>query len=111
MMNPAEFVLDFVNTDFAQSKEDVEQQLGEVTSSWYPSDQKKATDDELSDELVRNSMGIEIIVDTIDASRPSVMSLTATLVHRAFLKSYRDVIVYGIRVAMYLGLALLMGTV
>ena len=111
MMNPAEYVLDFVNTDFAPSKEEVEQQLGEVTSSWYPSDQKKATDGELSDELARTSMGVEVIVDTIYASRPSVMSLTATLVHRAFLKSYRDVIVYGIRVAMYLGLALLMGTV
>jgi hypothetical protein len=110
-MNPAEFALDFVNTDFARSKEDAEQQLSEVTSSWYPSEQKKVTDGELSDELVRNSMGTEVTVDTTFASTPSNLSLIATLIHRSFLKSYRDVVVYGIRVAMYLSLALLMGTV
>lgn len=110
-MNPAEFALDFVNTDFAPSEDEVEQQLGEVASSWYLSEQKKATEGELSDELVCNSMGVEVVVDAAYASTPSAMSLTAALVHRSFLKSYRDVVVYGIRVAMYLGLALLMGTV
>jgi ABC-type multidrug transport system ATPase subunit len=108
MMNLAEFVVDFVNTDFARGEE-VERQLGEVTSSWYPSEQKKATDGELSDELVRNSMGVEVIADTTYSSTPSFLSLTATLIHRSFLKSYRDIVVYGIRVAMYLGLALLSG--
>lgn len=111
MMNPAEFALDFVNTDFAPSEEEVEQQLGEVASSWYLSEQKRAADGELSDELICSSMGVEVIVDAAYASTPSAMSRTATLVHRSFLKSYRDVVVYGIRVAMYLGLALLMGTV
>ena len=34
-----------------------------------------------------------------------------TLVHRSFVKSYRDVVAYGIRIAMYTGLAIMMGTV
>jgi hypothetical protein len=34
-----------------------------------------------------------------------------TLIHRSFIKSYRDVVAYGIRVAMYMGLAIMMGTV
>lgn len=38
-------------------------------------------------------------------------STTLTLLHRSFIKSYRDVLVYGVRAAMYLGLAILMGTV
>ena len=111
MMNPAEFALDFVNTDFVRDREEAEQQLSEVTSSWYPSEQKKATDGELSDELARNSMGAEVTTDTIFAPTPSILSLTRTIIHRSFLKSYRDVVVYGIRVVMYLSLALLMGTV
>ena len=34
-----------------------------------------------------------------------------TLMHRSFIKSYRDIVAYGIRIAMYLGLAIMMGTV
>ncbi|KAI7597964.1 putative ABC transporter, partial [Hortaea werneckii] len=33
------------------------------------------------------------------------------LTHRFFIKSYRDIIAYGIRIAMYMGLAVMMGTV
>lgn len=111
MMNPAEFALDFVNTDFVRNREEAEQQLSEVTSSWYPSEQKKATDGELSDELVRNSLGVEVTADAAFAPTPSVLNLTRTIIRRSFLKSYRDVVVYGIRVVMYLSLALLIGTV
>lgn len=35
----------------------------------------------------------------------------AVLLHRSWIKSYRDIMVYGIRIAMYLGLAIMMGTV
>ena len=44
-------------------------------------------------------------------SRAHPPRILATLMHRAFLKSFRDVTAYGIRAAMYLCLALLMGTV
>jgi hypothetical protein len=33
------------------------------------------------------------------------------LMRRAIVKSYRDVFTYGVRYAMYLGLAIMMGTV
>lgn len=32
------------------------------------------------------------------------------LLHRSWVKSYRDVVAYGIRIVMYLGLSILMGT-
>jgi hypothetical protein len=56
-------------------------------------------------------MSVEVAVDPMHDSKPSILALVATLVHLSFLKSYRDVTVNGIRVAMYLGLALLMRTV
>ena len=34
-----------------------------------------------------------------------------TLLHRSFVKGYRDLTAYWIRVAMYMGLAIMMGTV
>ncbi|ROW12376.1 hypothetical protein VMCG_00091 [Cytospora schulzeri] len=41
----------------------------------------------------------------------NIVGLVLTLLHRSFIKSYRDVIAYGVRMAMYLGLAIMMGTV
>lgn len=40
-----------------------------------------------------------------------VFLLIVALIYRAFIKSYRDVVAYAIRVMMYLGLAIMMGTV
>lgn len=34
-----------------------------------------------------------------------------TLLHRSFVKGYRDLTAYWIRVAMYMGLSIMMGTV
>lgn len=38
-----------------------------------------------------------------DLTRPSSFRITAALLHRSFIKSYRDVVAYGIRIVMYLG--------
>lgn len=50
-------------------------------------------------------------VSAEDLERPGSFTVTMTLLHRSFIKSYRDVVAYGIRIVMYLGLALMMGTV
>ena len=42
---------------------------------------------------------------------PNRLRIPLTLVQRSFVKSYRDVIAYGIRYVMYVGLAIMMGTV
>jgi len=44
-------------------------------------------------------------------SRSNKFLIPITLLHRSFIKSYRDVVAYGIRIAMYTGLAIMMGTV
>lgn len=40
-----------------------------------------------------------------------MLAQVSTLLHRAFIKSYRDIVTYWIRLAMYMGLAMMMGTV
>lgn len=109
-MNPAEFIIDFVNTDFARDRSEVDQQLNMVHSSWHKSRLATATVTELTDEMARNSMDNEVNAEVKDESA-SKWAIPLALVHRSFIKSYRDIIAYGIRIAMYMGLAVMMGTV
>lgn len=109
-MNPAEFIIDFVNTDFARDRAEVEQQLNMVHSSWHKSRLATATVNELTDEMARNSMDNEVNAEVRDDTA-GTLSIPLALIHRSFIKSYRDIIAYGIRIAMYLGLAVMMGTV
>lgn len=43
------------------------------------------------------------MLSTEDLSRPGNLRISAALLHRSFIKSYRDVVAYGIRIVMYLG--------
>ena len=54
---------------------------------------------------------VEPFTMTTKLSKGNFPIVLMTLVHRAFVKSYRDVVAYGIRIAMYTGLAIMMGTV
>lgn len=109
-MNPAEFIIDFVNTDFARDRSEVDQQLNMVHSSWHKSRLATATVTELTDEVSRGSMEQDLsqYVNEEGANR---FAIPVALVHRSFIKSYRDIIAYGIRIAMYMGLAIMMGTI
>ncbi|KAK3613949.1 hypothetical protein LTR56_027578 [Elasticomyces elasticus] len=91
-MNPAEFIIDFVNTDFARDRSEVDQQLNMVHSPWHKSRLATAPVTELTDEMARNSTNTNVNAETRDDP-------TATI------------IAYGIRIAMYMGLAVMMGTV
>ncbi|KAK3990250.1 ABC transporter G family member 15 [Cladorrhinum sp. PSN332] len=116
-INIAEWLLQMVSTDFAQDKEGAEKRLEEKSKVWEGSERGR--------ELRRVVEGVErdngekgAKLDRVDeevlvakGKKPGVLSVVATLVHRSFVKSYRDVVVYGIRLAMYTGLAVMMGTV
>lgn len=108
-MNPAEFIIDFVNTDFARDKSEVDQQLNMVHSSWHKSRLATATVNELTDEMARNTMDSD--VTDLREQSAGALDIPIALIHRSFIKSYRDIIAYGIRIAMYMGLAIMMGTV
>lgn len=106
-VNPAEFLLELVNIDFAQDKEAARQRLDTLQTSWQTSQRAKNTSAAI---LAAEQAGGNLDIEGTE-KKPSMPSLTLTLLHRSFIKSYRDVVAYGIRLAMYLGLAIMMGTV
>ncbi|RSM19811.1 hypothetical protein CDV31_001442 [Fusarium ambrosium] len=106
-VNPAEHLLELVNIDFAHDREEAARKLDKLQAAWQSSRQAS----ELSSIIATaESAGGNLSIEAVE-KRPSMPSLTLTLLHRSFVKSYRDVVAYGIRIAMYLGLAIMMGTV
>lgn len=106
--NPAEFLLDLVNVDFAKDKDAAKAHLDDIHQAWEASAESgklRQSLTQLSTESNSTSWGTE------NASKPNVFSLTMTLLHRAFIKSYRDIVAYQLRIAMYTALAIMMGTV
>jgi ABC-2 type transporter len=109
-INPAEFVLELVNTDFATDEVQAEAKLQSLHSGWEKSEVSTAALREIEQE--RNSAGLGVEEDGKEAHKANHrLFIPFTLVHRNFIKSYRDIVAYGIRIAMYLGLAIMMGTV
>jgi len=97
--NPAEYLLDLVNDDF-----DGADSVSAVQDAWasgnhMPALEQPTTSNEQVIQEVKKSSAIDNIMVLIPLLRRSIM------------KSYRDVLAYGVRYAMYIGLAIMMGTV
>lgn len=104
-VNPAEHLLDLTNVDFSTSQIEDQSRLDSIFESWSQSEHSQQLEydiKELSGKSLRSSG---------PASGPSMPAQILTLLHRAFIKSYRDIVTYWIRLAMYMGLAMMMGTV
>jgi ABC-type multidrug transport system ATPase subunit len=98
-VNPAEFLLEMVNTDFAPDRESAMERVNEMQLAWTGS--RMASD--LADAVAAaEEKGSGVELDTVER-KPSLPNVALTLLHRSFVKSYRDVVVYGIRLAMYTG--------
>ena len=103
LTNPAEHLLDITNSDFALDGQQAQRDLDSIHATWkrqqhtvsFTSNEGKAQ----SDVLEHHSR------------RPGIFNIVSALLLRMFIKSYRDVVAYGIRIAMYMGLAIMMGTV
>jgi hypothetical protein len=107
-VNPAEFLLEQVNIDFAAHRESAAQRLDQMQLAWAGSPRAKDLSAAVLDLEQKDAAAV--VIDAAE-TRPSPPSLVLTLLHRSFVKSYRDVVAYGIRLAMYTGLAIMMGTV
>ncbi|KAL8936506.1 MAG: hypothetical protein Q9211_004153 [Gyalolechia sp. 1 TL-2023] len=107
-VNPAEFLLDISSSDFAKDSLDASTHLEKLHTDWSESPNAEAlhssTDSSLS-EKGDPKYHLE------EKPHASFLAINLALLHRAFIKSYRDVVAYGIRFAMYCGLAIMMGTV
>jgi hypothetical protein len=106
--NLAEFVLELMNVDFSQDQEAAIKQLSSMQESWANSAMAESIATEIKNTNQRSSSDK---VPETKAAGAGVFLLIVALIHRAFIKSYRDVVAYAIRVMMYLGLAIMMGTV
>ena len=104
-INPAEFLLDLVNSDFGQHEGHEKGSVHYVQDAWQSSDQHRA--------LVTATANTNTTawVSTAHTSHKNALGVAWILLHRNFIKSYRDFIAYGTRVFMYFGLAIMMGTV
>lgn len=105
-MNPAEHIIDVVNTDFLGSTDSGLARLERIHNAWKSS----ATAQEVLSVHADNVKNAHEVPKNKD-QKPGFASQTLSLLHRLFIKSYRDILAYGVRIAMYLGLAIMMGTV
>ena len=106
-INPAEFVLEMMNIDFATHQEVAQARLDEVQQGWLLSSNAKEMKAHMA-TILRSGQPLAMTTNSSNVNFPIILM---TLVHRSFVKSYRDVVAYGIRIAMYIGLAIMMGTV
>ena len=105
--NPAEFMLDLVNTDFAKDRPFAEKALASIQEAWSSSTERGT----LLQTITSSSTATSNLNSTTLHSRSNLTTTTLALLHRNFVKSHRDLLVYGTRIVMYLGLAIMMGTV
>lgn len=104
--NPAEFLLDLVSNDFSTSLEDSDR-VDQLRSDWEASSNYEATVEDVTISCESDLMNAVIA----PRASANVSQILIALMHRSFIKSYRDIVAYGIRVAMYMGLAIMMGTI
>jgi energy-coupling factor transporter ATP-binding protein EcfA2/ABC-type multidrug transport system permease subunit len=110
-MNPAEFVIDLVNIDFASNRAQASRQLEGLQDAWSNSPIALALSSQIAHEISDKGSPSKSTDLTYEQGSANPFLIPLTLIHRSFIKSYRDVVAYGIRIAMYMGLAIMMGTV
>jgi ABC-type multidrug transport system ATPase subunit len=99
--NPAEFLLDIVSSDFSSGKESSQERVKEIQHAWAASAEAKAITRQVSERAqVAEKDTNQVMME--DMARPGPVRITTALLHRSFIKSYRDVVAYGIRIVMYL---------
>lgn len=97
--NPAEYLLDLVNSDFSGIN-----RVEEIHDAWANGPHTN---------LPEQRTPASNFVDSTTEKRSYLdrFMVLAPLLRRSFMKSHRDVLAYGVRYAMYFGLAIMMGTV
>ena len=98
--NPAEFLLDLTSSDFALDGSGARSRIEKLHSDWEGSLESSSLKTLIA-SVARDNDGLQSL--SVSKSRASFLKVVMALLHRSFIKSYRDVVAYGIRFAMYLG--------
>jgi ABC-type multidrug transport system ATPase subunit len=106
--NPAEYLLDRVNTDFLSDVPSGKGDVKAIYSAWITSSENAQLTNRLQEESRKAGETKRAPVQRSMNEGPRAAWI---LLRRNFIKSYRDLLTYGTRVVMYLGLAVMMGTV
>ncbi|CBY00968.1 similar to ATP-binding cassette transporter [Plenodomus lingam JN3] len=109
--NPAEHVIQLVNTDFSHDQGKSADRLTHLHTSWANSSTAASIASRIHETSSASSALPSHATATTSPKTANPLFVPLTLIHRSFIKSYRDIVAYGIRIAMYIGLAILMGTV
>ena len=114
--NPSEYILDLINIDFSNSHdfgatnafESGDERIESLQQSWKKYNLREERKVQLTenDSTKQNAQNYNVKRFAIHN-----MQQTINLSLRAFRKSRRDILAYYFRIALYMGLALLMGTV
>jgi len=98
--NPAEFVLEMLNSDFDEDQQQARNRLATLQQRWTNSEHAQSLTNKIQASIQAKGT---IDTESNPHQNQNMMSDILTLVHRSFIKSYRDLVAYGIRIAMYLG--------
>ncbi len=112
-INPAEYLLDLINTDFVREGDDSRARMEHIHGAWANSNESRAIRAEIETSMSESGIPEKAgpNISKIEPEKQNALMVPLVLLHRSWIKSYRDVVAYGIRIVMYLGLAILMGTV
>ncbi|KAL8925378.1 MAG: hypothetical protein Q9172_002258 [Xanthocarpia lactea] len=106
--SPPEFLLDLSSSDFADDSHKADTNISKLHTDWRNSAGAETLASSISPSLAEKPGSTHL---RKEKSHASFFAIVLALLHRSFIKSYRDVVAYGIRFAMYIGLAIMMGTV
>ncbi|GAD98658.1 ATP-binding cassette transporter, putative [Paecilomyces variotii No. 5] len=112
-VNPAEFYLDLINMDLAKEGDDVATRVKHITHSWASSIEASNIKEEINMIISMPDDPEKSVpkVSKVKTAKPAPWMIPWVLFQRSWIKAYRDIVAYGTRMIMYLGLAILMGTV
>jgi len=108
LTNPADFILSLTNVDFERDAEAARARIAKLQESWGSSPRAS---DEKSIATNLSSLSETTYPISSKSNGNSILMATGTLLHRSWIKSHRYILMYGVRFFMYLGLAILIGTV
>jgi hypothetical protein len=112
--NPAEYIIELANVDFAADRAKASADLDKIQQAWAESRNAKSIQHDVASVTGEAADSTDSALAGAGAGtleHANALGVPLTLIHRSLIKSYRDLVAYWIRVGMYLGLAIMMGTV
>ena len=111
-VNPPDHILDLVNLDFLGDKKKADDTIRLFADKWADSKKHDEEDLEYSREVENQFQSPDPIIleKTAGSSPRGFFAQTGVLTHRAFLNAIRNPILYWVRLAMFIALAILMAT-